>query len=100
MTNKQMETIANGALSAMAKKVQAEFDNRTIQAPANKNAIKAYRTKWQKKLNDKLAYIERKDFAGYYKDKPEEYKKDCEDAYYARFILRIPDEDWVKYLEG
>lgn len=99
MANKKLETIANGALSAMAKRVREEFKNGTITAPANKNAIKAYRTKWEKKLDTKLAQIERKDFAGYYDKKPDEYKKDCEEAYYARFILRIPDDEWADYLE-
>lgn len=99
MTNKQMEDIAMGAMGAMSKKVGQEYKDKTIPHPANVNAIDAFNKKWGKQLDDKLALIERRRRTGYYDKNPDDYKKDYEDAYYARFILRIGDKGWKNYLK-
>ena len=99
MANNNLKKIPETALTEMSKKVHDEFSKKTIPAPTNKNAIAAYRKNWQKKLNDKISLIERREHAGYYNNNPEAMKKDYDDAYYARFIIRISDEDWNKYLK-
>lgn len=100
MTGKQKEKIAETSLSEMSKKVRDEYNKKTLPAPTNKAAIKAYRTKWQKTLDNKLAAIERREAAKHYDQHPDDYKKDWDDAYYARFIIRIQDSDWENYLKG
>lgn len=98
MTNKEKERLADKARTEMAKKVHDEFNKKTGPHPANKNAIETFKKQWGKKLDDKMAYIDRRERAGHYEKNPDDFKKDWDDAYYARFILHINDRNWEEYL--
>ena len=89
MTSRQMEIIADNALSAMAKRKAKEFDNRTIPHPANKDEIKAFRDKWHKKGDAISDEMERKLWEGYYDDKPDEYQKVVEERSFLWCKMRI-----------
>ena len=99
MTNKDREKYSDQARSEMAKKVRDEYAKKTIPHPANVNAIKTFTKQWQKKLDDKLALIERREKTGFYDSNKDAYKKDWDDAYYARFIIHLDEDDWKEYLK-
>lgn len=99
MTNREKERLTDQARAEAAKLTHDEYEKKTIPHPANKNAIAAFRKQWGKKLDDKLAYIERRESAGFYKDNPEAYKKDWDEAYYARFIVNIQDGAWENFFK-
>ena len=100
MTNKDREKYSDQARSEMAKKVRDGYNKKTLaDHPANVNAIGTFKKQWEKKLEDKLAFIERREKSNYYDGKPGDYKKDWEDAFYARFIIYLNEDAWKEYLK-
>lgn len=99
MTNKEREKIVDQARSEMARKVHDEYKGRNLPHPANKNAVEAFRKQWGKKMDDKVDAIHRKESTGYYDKNPDQYKKDWDEAYYARFIINLNDGEWANYLK-
>ena len=99
MTNSEKEKTVDQARSEQAKNVRDGFDNKTLPHPDSVNAVGAFRKQWQKKLDDKLNLIECRENSGHYNGNPADFKKDWDDAYYARFIIHLDADDWKEYLK-
>jgi len=97
MTDKQFTKIAQDALSAMSDKVNRDLRSGEIPHPANKNAIAQFRRKMTNQGKEITSLIDRRRQSGYYDKNPGAAKKDWEDAYYVRFILRLQDDDWEHF---
>ena len=100
MTDKDREKYSDQARSEMAKKVRDGYDKKTLaDHPVNVNAIGTFKKQWEKKLEDKLALIQRRESTGYYDNNKDAYKKDWDEAYYARFIIHLDEDAWKEYLK-
>lgn len=100
MTNKERERLSDQASSEMAKMVRDGYDKKALpDHPTNVDTINAFIIKWKKKLDDKLKYIEYREKNKHYDNNPDDFKKDWEEAYYARFIIHLDEDDWREYLK-
>ena len=99
MTNREKEEMADQARSEQTENVRDGFDKKTLPHPDSINALGDFRKQWQKKLDYKLDLIECRENSGHYNEKPSDFKKGWNDAYYARFIIHLNEEEWKEYFK-
>ena len=98
MTSAEKIKLADQSIREMVKKVGDEYENKTLPHPANKDDIKAFKKQWGEEFNERFELINERLRLGFYENNAAAFKKDYDDAYYARFIFRINEDEWEYFL--